>query len=118
MYHPIKKLMPYLNLETVTTVMAILGHIALYVQTAKIVYLESSYAVSLTGVLIGYVSMIFWLAYGLSREIRPLIISNFFGIIGATILILAILYYHEEQTPLKNHPLWASSLYIQRTWYV
>lgn len=94
-----RKFLSRINLENFTTVMALVGYLAIYIQAAKIIYLESAYAVSLTGMLIGYASMLCWLAYGLSRGIRPLIISNFFGLIGASIVILSILYYGDEKAP-------------------
>ena len=81
------------TLERVTIFMGTVGHLASYIQAFKIVYLGSSHAVSLLAYLIGWISITCWLLYGISRNIKPLIISNVFGIFGMTFVIWAILIF-------------------------
>lgn len=83
----------FINLENLATFFGSIGHAALYIQAFKIIYLKSAYAVSLTGTLIALISMTFWLTYGVSKNVRPLVISNIFGLLGITLLIGSILYY-------------------------
>lgn len=91
-----EKLLEYLKkyfLEYFTIFIGMIGQVAHYVQAYKIFSLHSSYAVSLSAALIGFLSMICWLAYGLARNIKPLIFSNIFGLVGITVLIAGIWYY-------------------------
>jgi len=91
-----EKFLHYLKrsfLEHFTIFMGALGQFAHYVQAFKIFSLHSSYAVSLSAALIGFFSMICWLIYGLSRNIKPLIVSNIFGLTGVVLVIVGILYY-------------------------
>jgi uncharacterized protein with PQ loop repeat len=80
-------------LEHFTIFMGVIGQCAPYIQAYYIFYLQSSYAVSMGASLMALFSMACWLIYGLSRNVKPLIISNFFGMIGMTLVIVGILYY-------------------------
>jgi uncharacterized protein with PQ loop repeat len=80
-------------LERFTIFMGVVGHFASYIQAIKIFSLQSAYAVSLLACLIGFASMLCWLAYGIERNIKPLIISNIFGLIGSALTILGVIYY-------------------------
>lgn len=73
--------------------MALVGTSAAYVQAFKIISLKCATAVSLSACLIGLSSSCCWLLYGIAKEIKPLIISNIIGIIGAILVVLGILYY-------------------------
>ncbi len=84
------------TLERLVTLVGIMGHMATYIQGFKIMVLKSSYAVSLPAYLIGFVSIVFWLIYGFSKNIKPLIISNIFGMIGSLLVIGLILYYYKN----------------------
>lgn len=86
-------LLKRIPLEAFTTWVGVLGQGATYVQAIKIFYLESAEAVSLSACLLTLFSMICWLAYGLQRQVSPLIISNVFGIIGASCILAGLLYY-------------------------
>jgi len=91
-----KKILQYLKgpfLEYFTISMGIVGQLAAYIQAFKIFYLHSAYAVSLSATLIGFLSGLCWVIYGLVRNIKPLIISNLFGLIGGVLVIFGILYY-------------------------
>lgn len=91
-----KSILPFLMgsfLEHFTILMGVLGQFAPYVQAFNIFYLQSSYAVSLSSFLISFSSIGCWLVYGLSRNIKPLIISSAFGLIGTVLVIIGILYY-------------------------
>ncbi len=81
------------NLEHLTLLMGIVGHFASYIQAMKIFYLHSAYAVSLMACLIGLASMVCWLLYGMEKNIKPLIISNVFGMIGVLLVTAGVLYY-------------------------
>jgi len=81
------------KLEKITTVMGLAGHLATYIQVFKIFYLQSSYAVSFVATIISFVSMFFWLLYGFERDITPLVVSNIFGLIGVSLIILGIVLY-------------------------
>lgn len=82
-----------LTLTNFTILFGLIGHLAVYIQAFKIIFLKSAYAVSLTGTLFAFVSLLFWLAYGISQKVRPLVITNLFGLVGIVILIASILYY-------------------------
>jgi uncharacterized protein with PQ loop repeat len=82
-----------LTLERLTIFMGIVGQIAPYIQATKIFYLKSAHAVSLIACLIGLASMVCWVAYGIDKNIKPLIITNIFGMIGGILTIAGIIYY-------------------------
>lgn len=82
------------NLERLTIFMGVVGQLAPYIQAAKICYLKSAHAVSLLACLIGLASMLCWVAYGIQRDIKPLIITNIFGMIGIILTIIGIIYYY------------------------
>lgn len=81
------------NLEKITTLMGLVGHIATYIQVIKIFYLQSSYAVSFIATVISFISMIFWLIYGMKENIIPLIVCNIFGLIGVFLIMVGIIFY-------------------------
>lgn len=81
------------RLEKITTLMGLIGHLSLYIQAFKIYYLKSSYAISFIAIVISFISMVSWLLYGLEQQIKPLIISNIFGLIGISFIIGGILRY-------------------------
>ena len=82
-----------MKLDNIVTFAGLLGQSAIYVQIIKIFMLKSSYAVSFIGNMVALMSMIFWLFYGISNNIKPLIITNIYGLVGITILIIEIIYY-------------------------
>ena len=88
----LKKINSY-NLERITTLMGLVGHIATYIQVFKRFYLQSSYAVSFIAAVISFISMIFWLMYGIERNIYPLIVCNIFGLIGVFLIMVGIIIY-------------------------
>ncbi len=81
------------KLEKVTTIMGLIGHLAVYIQVFKIFYLQSSYAVSFIAAIISLVSMVFWLLYGMEKRIKPLVICNIFGLVGISLVLLGIILY-------------------------
>lgn len=83
-------------LEYVMILVGVGGHLAFYVQAYKIIQLGSSHAVSRLATLIALTSMLAWFAYGVIKGIKPLIISNIFGIIGVLSVLWAILWYQQE----------------------
>lgn len=90
----------YFTLEYITTAMGLLGHTAVYLQAAKIIYLQSAYAVSLSGTLVAFASMVCWFSYGVSKRIRPLIVTNIFGLIGMCIVLWGIFYYGDSPSSI------------------
>ena len=88
----LKKINSY-DLERITTLMGLVGHIATYIQVFKIFYLQSSYAVSFIATVISFISMIFWLIYGMKKNIIPLIVCNIFGLIGVLLIMVGIVIY-------------------------
>ena len=84
------------NLERMTIVMGLIGQVATYVQAYKIFELKSAHAISLIATLITFVSMIFWLAYGLKQHVKPLIICNVVGIIGMSLILGGIIYFESN----------------------
>jgi uncharacterized protein with PQ loop repeat len=85
-----------INLESITTLMGLVGHFSIYIQVFKIFYLQSSYAVSFIATVISFISLIFWLIYGIKKNITPLIICNIFGLIGVLLIIIGITIYGEN----------------------
>ena len=83
----------YDPLEIFTVVSSTLGHLGLYLQAWKIFYLQSSHALCFTTYVISMISCAIWLFYGLKRHIRPLIISNIFGLMGIIAVIAGIIIY-------------------------
>lgn len=81
--------------ETITTIVALAGHLASYIQAYKIFSLQSSYAISPSAVFLSLVSVVVWFIFGLTRNIKPLIYANIFGFIGMCLIILGILLYHD-----------------------
>jgi uncharacterized protein with PQ loop repeat len=81
------------QLEKITTFMGLVGQSATYIQVIKIFYIHSSDAISLIATLISFISMIFWVSYGIKQKIRPLVICNIFGLIAVSLIILGILLY-------------------------
>ena len=79
--------------DYIATVMGVVGNIASYIQAYKIFLLQSSYAVSFLAVLISLTSLIIWLIYGISRQIKPLIYANIFGLLGILLIIIGIFFY-------------------------
>lgn len=81
------------SFEYFTLFIALFGTSASYIQAYKIFSLKSAHAVSLSATLIVFFASLCWLVYGIARNIKPLIISNIVGLIGAFILIVGILYF-------------------------
>ena len=81
------------TLESFAVMAGLIGQLAVYAQAFKIFSLHSSYAVSLTGILISLSSMVVWFVYGIKKNVKPLVISNLFGIIGALLVLGGIFYY-------------------------
>lgn len=79
----------------ITTIVALAGHLATYVQAYKIFSLQSSYAVSLPAAFISLTSVVIWFIYGITYRIKPLIYANIFGFIGMLLLILGIYVYYK-----------------------
>ena len=81
------------KLEKITILMGLIGQLATYIQVFKIFYLRSTYAVSFIATIISFISMIFWLLYGMEKHIMPLIICNIVGLIGFSLILLGIILY-------------------------
>lgn len=89
-----KSIFKKFSIDHFITLVGLVGQVPPYIQAFKIFYLQSSYAVSLSANIIVFFSMVGWFVYGLLRNIKPLIITNIFGLIG-TILVLIGILYHE-----------------------
>ncbi len=90
-----KKFLKSKEFAVFTTVVALAGHLASYIQAYKIFSLQSSYAISLPAIFISLASLVIWFIYGLTHNIKPLIYANIFGFIGLCLLIMGILLYPE-----------------------
>jgi uncharacterized protein with PQ loop repeat len=84
------------KLEKITIFMGLVGHLATYIQVFKIFYLQSSYAVSFIATIISFASMVFWLLYGMEKQITPLIVCNIFGLMGVSLVIFGIILYGDN----------------------
>jgi len=85
--------LPIRYLEVLVTFMAIVGNTAAYIQAFKIFNMKSAQAVSMVGYIIMFISMIFWLLYGYLKDIKPLIFSNIYGVVGVILVIIGVLLY-------------------------
>ncbi|MBS0185799.1 MAG: hypothetical protein JSS34_05605 [Proteobacteria bacterium] len=82
-----------ITLDHFMTAIGIGGQLAAYVQAFKIFSMQSAYAVSLGGVLITFSTTLVWFFYGSEKKVKPLVISNFVGIVGQLLILIGILYY-------------------------
>lgn len=87
------KLWQKLTLENFTIFMAVVGQSASYIQAFKIFYLKSSYAISSLAWFLSFTSCVTWLTYGVSKRIKPAIISSLFGLGGSLLILLGIILY-------------------------
>ena len=80
-------------LDHFVTLVGIGGQFAPYIQAFKIFKIHDAHDISLTANLVVIISMFVWLMYGVKRKVKPLIISNVFGIIGVLLIFGGIFYY-------------------------
>jgi MtN3 and saliva related transmembrane protein len=73
--------------------MGILGQLLFYTQGVKIFVTKSANDVSITGFLLGLVSVSSWLIYGILIKNKVLILSNIFAVVGALFVIAGIYIY-------------------------
>lgn len=88
-----KNFIKKVRLDILTTVVGLIGQMAVYIQVFKIFYLKSSYAISFIATFISFTSIVFWLIYGLEMKSKPLIICNIVGLIGNSLILLGICLY-------------------------
>jgi uncharacterized protein with PQ loop repeat len=77
------------------TCVAMFGNLLYYVQAYEIFKNQSASSVSWVGFTISTFSMSNWLAYGLIREVKPLVLSSGFGLIG-NVLVLMLIYVYRS----------------------
>lgn len=77
----------------ITITVALIGHLASYLQAYKIFLLKSSFAVSLPAAFISLISIIVWFIYGTTHHVKPLIYANIFGFVGIILVILGIFVF-------------------------
>ena len=70
-----------------------LGNVMFYLQAYKIFINKSSESVSALAFFISIIGLSSWLLYGIFLKNKPLIIANGFGVIGAILTFIAILFY-------------------------
>lgn len=69
------------------------GSLVFYLQAIKIFTERSASDVSFPAFLVGLVSVISWMVYGILIKNKVLIISNIFATIGASMAVIGILIY-------------------------
>ncbi len=79
--------------EKYMTVMGIIGNFMFYVQAYKIFTCKSASSVSLPAFTISAVALSSWLLYGILLKNTPIIIANIVGLVGALIVLTAIMMY-------------------------
>jgi len=70
-----------------------IGNVMFYLQAYKIFICKSSESVSAPAFFISIIGLSSWLLYGILLKNKPLIIANGFGVIGAILTFVAILFY-------------------------
>lgn len=73
--------------------MGIAGQCLFFIQGYKIFLTRSASDVSFAAFLLGLISVSSWFVYGLMRKDRALILANFFGILGALLVLVGILIH-------------------------
>lgn len=73
--------------------MGIVGQFLFYVQGVKIFVTKSATGVSLTGFLLGLISVSSWLIYGILIKNKVLVLANAIAVIGALFAIVGILIH-------------------------
>ncbi len=73
--------------------MGVIGQSAFYFQALKIYSHKSAQDVSLIGSLFAFISVTSWLIYGILLKNKVLILSNIVAVIGAGLVLAAILHY-------------------------
>jgi MtN3 and saliva related transmembrane protein len=69
------------------------GSLIFYLQAIKIFREQSAAAVSLLAFIVGFISVVSWMIYGILIKNRVLFISNILATIGAFLVIVGILIY-------------------------
>lgn len=67
--------------------------ISAFAQAYKTFTTQSANDLSMVANIVGLVTIISWLVYGIILRNPPLIISNIFGSIGAVVVIIGIILY-------------------------
>jgi len=93
---PLLKIIKVETFEKLTILMGLIGQFATYIQVFKIFYLKSSHAISFISTIISFISIIFWLLYGIEKNIRTLIICNIFGLIGISLVLWGVILYGDN----------------------
>lgn len=73
--------------------MGVLGQFLFYVQGFKVFTTKSAGDLSLTGFLLGLLSVTSWLVYGIMIKNKVLIVANAFAVVGALLVVVGILIH-------------------------
>jgi MtN3 and saliva related transmembrane protein len=69
------------------------GSLIFYLQAIKIFYEHNAAAISLSAFIVGLVSVVSWMVYGILIKNRILFISNVLATIGALFVVIGIIIY-------------------------
>ena len=72
------------------------GSLIFYLQAMKIFHEKSAVGVSLLAFIVGLISSVSWMIYGIQIKNRVLIYSNILSTIGASIVIIGIIIYRTQ----------------------
>lgn len=70
-----------------------IGNLMFYIQAYKIFSLKSAAAISIFAFVLSMLGLSSWLYYGILLKNKPLIITNFVGVLGAVLVLLGALIY-------------------------
>ncbi|MFY9589256.1 SemiSWEET family sugar transporter [Rickettsia endosymbiont of Halotydeus destructor] len=79
--------------EKYMTFAGTIGNLMFYVQAYKIFTCKSASSVSLPAFTISAVALTSWLLYGIFLKNTPIIVANIVGLVGALIVLVAIMVY-------------------------
>jgi MtN3 and saliva related transmembrane protein len=79
--------------EKYMTVIGTVGNFMFYMQAYKIFACKCASSVSLPAFTISAIGLSSWLLYGIFLKNAPIIVANIVGLVGALLVLLAIMIY-------------------------
>jgi MtN3 and saliva related transmembrane protein len=79
--------------EKYITIVGVIGNFMFYIQAHKIFTCKSASSVSLPAFAISAIALSSWLLYGILLKNIPIIVANVVGVVGALLVLTAILMY-------------------------